>query len=214
MTMLALLWRRNFGLLWWGGLISMLGDWMLMIGLPIYVFQLSNSTLATGLVLITQVVPRILLGSLAGVLVDRWDRKRTMVIANILLAIGLLPLLLVQSQGQLWIVYIVTFIQSIIRQFFGPAEGALLPTLVGEEDLLQANALNAMNNNLARLLGPPLGGFAAALLGLSAFALVDALTFVVAALLIALIQLAPKKGVEAGEQPAAVASPIIPIFQP
>src|SRR5687768_3361806 len=126
MTMLALLRQRNFGLLWWGGLISMMGDWMLMIGLPVYVFQLSNSTLATGLVLITQVTPRIFLGSLAGVMVDRWNRKQTMVAANILLALGLLPLLLVQSQEQLWIVYIVTFVQSVIRQFFGPAEGALL----------------------------------------------------------------------------------------
>jgi MFS family permease len=190
--MLTLLRQRNFALLWWGGLISMMGDWMLMVGLPIYVFQLSNSTLATGLVLIANVLPRIFLGSLAGVLVDRWNRQWTMVVANVLLGLGLLPLLLVESAAQLWIVYLVAFAQSVIRQFFGPAEGALLPTLVGEGELLHANALNAMNNNLARLLGPPLGGFAAAWFGLSAIALADALTFIVAAALIALIQLAPK----------------------
>lgn len=186
--MLTLLRQRNFALLWWGGLISMLGDWMLMVGLPIYVFQLSNSTLATGLTLIATVLPRILLGSLAGVLVDRWNRQWTMVVANVLLAIGLLPLLLVENVAQLWIVYLVTFSQSVIRQFFNPAEGALLPTLVTEDELLHANALNGMNNNLARLLGPPLGGFAAAWFGLGAVALADAATFAVAAALIAAMQ--------------------------
>jgi len=89
--MLTTLRQRNFALLWAGGLISMAGDGMLYIGLPIYIYQLTHSTLATSLMFIAETVPRIALGSVAGVFVDRWERKRTMVIANGLLALGLLP---------------------------------------------------------------------------------------------------------------------------
>src|SRR5262245_15580007 len=103
--MIALLRQRNFALLWFGGLISMMGDWMLWIALPIYVYQLSGSALATSVALICRILPRLLLGSMAGVFVDRWDRRRTMVITNLLLAVGLLPLLLVQSVEWLWLVY-------------------------------------------------------------------------------------------------------------
>jgi MFS family permease len=185
--MLAIFRQRNFALLWFAGLISLAGDWTLIIALPIYVYQLTGSTLATSLMLMVGIVPRLLFGSVAGVFVDRWDRKRTMVLANLLMAAGLLPLLAVRSADQLWLIYIVAFVESTIAQFFGPAENALLPRLVSEEHLVSANSLNSLNNNLARLIGPALGGTAAALIGLSGVALLDAGSFLVAALLIALI---------------------------
>ena len=132
--MIAVLRRRNFALLWFGGLISMAGDWVLRIGLPLYIYQLTGSTLATGIMFMAGMLPSLLLGSVAGVFVDRWDRKRTMVIANLLLAVSLLPLLLVRSVEWVWIAYIAAFAQSCIAQFFDPAESAMLPLLVGEED--------------------------------------------------------------------------------
>ena len=156
--MIATLRQRNFALLWAGGLISMAGDWMLYIALPIYVYQLTHSTLATSLMFIAETLPRIALGSVAGVFVDRWERKRTMVIANGLLALGLLPLLLVRSAEWVWLVYLVGFVQATIEQFFDPAKNAMLPNLVAKKELVSANALNALNNNLARLIGPALGG--------------------------------------------------------
>ncbi len=185
--MIAVLRQRDFGLLWWGGLISMIGDWMLRIALPAYVFQLTGSALATGAMFIAGQLPQLLLGSVAGVFVDRWERKRTMVVANLLMMIGLLPLMLVQSVEWLWVVYLVSFWQSCIGQFFGPAENALLPTLVAEDQLVTANSLNALNNNLARLIGPALGGALGLSLGLAGIALLDALTFAIAAGMIALI---------------------------
>lgn len=185
--MIAVLRQRNFSLLWFAGLISMIGDWMLRIALPVYVFELTNSTLATGLMFMAGTLPRLLFGSVAGVFVDRWDRRQTMIIANLLMALGLLPLLLVNSLEMLWIVYVVAFVQSLISQFFGPAENALLPLLVGEQHLLTANALNSLNNSFARLIGPALGGFVAALFSLTGTALADAATFLLAGLLIALI---------------------------
>jgi MFS family permease len=185
--MLATLRQRNFGLLWVAGLISLAGDWMLRIALPIYVYQLTGSALATSSMLIAGMLPDLLFGSIAGVFVDRWDRKRTMVVSNLLLALGLLPLLAVRSVDQLWLIYLVAFYESTVAQFFGPAENALLPRLVGEEHLIAANSLNSLNNNLARLIGPALGGLAAGLVGLAGVALLDAATFLIAAALIALI---------------------------
>jgi len=186
--MLATLRQRNFGLLWSAGLISLAGDWMLRIALPIYVYQLTGSALATSTMLIAGMLPDLLFGSIAGVFVDRWDRKRTMVICNLLLAIGLLPLLAVRSAEQIWLLYLVAFFESTIAQFFGPAENALLPQLVGEDQLIAANSLNSLNNNLARLIGPALGGLVAGLLGIVGVALIDSATFLLAAALIVLIR--------------------------
>ena len=139
--MFALLRQRNFGYIWIGGLVSLVGDWMLLTALPVYVYQLTGSTLATGAMLAARVVPRILLGSVAGVFVDRWDRRQTLIVANLLLAVGLLPLLLVSSGQELWLVYLIAFVQSAVAQFVTPALGALLPNLVAERELLRANSL-------------------------------------------------------------------------
>ncbi|HKS69860.1 MAG TPA: MFS transporter, partial [Ktedonobacterales bacterium] len=105
--MIATLRQRNFALLWLAGLISLAGDWVLMIGLPIYVYILTGSVLATAIMLMCAVAPGALVGSVAGVFVDRWDHKRTMVATNVIMALGLLPLLLVRSADNVWIAYAV-----------------------------------------------------------------------------------------------------------
>jgi predicted MFS family arabinose efflux permease len=158
-----------------------------LVGLPFFVFRLTGSTLATGTMLIAGTLPRILLGSVAGVFVDRWDRRRTMVRTNLAMALGLTPLLLVDSPERLWIVYGVAFLEASLAQFFDPAEDALLPDLVGADHLLSANALNAQNNQIARLVGSAAGGVAVGLWGLRGVALLDAGSFLLAALLVQLI---------------------------
>ncbi len=185
--MIAVLRQRDFALLWCAGLISMVGDWVLRIGLPLYVFKISGSTLASSAMFVAGTLPGLLFGSIAGVFVDRWDRKPTMVIANVLQAGALLPLLTVIATNHIWIVYVVVFTVSTISQFFTPAQNALLPLLVDEGQLAVANALSALNNNLARLLGPALAGLLMGLLGLSSVALIDILSFVIAAGLIMLV---------------------------
>ena len=182
--MFTLLRRRNFALLWFGGLISIMGDWVLGVALPFFVYQVSGSTIATAVMVAMELLPRLLFGSIAGVFVDRWDRRKVMVITSISQGLVILPLFLVRSAESLWIVYMVTFIQVTLAMFFGPAENALLPLLVPEDKLIQANSLNAMNNNFARLIGPPLGGGILALWGLTGVVLVDSITFVIAGLMI------------------------------
>lgn len=186
--MIAVLRQRNFALLWGSGFISMVGDWMLFTALPLYIYQLTGSALATSVSFLARIVPGLLFGSLAGVFVDRWDRKRIMLISNLLMAASLLPLLLVRSAELVWVIYLSSFIRSTVGQFFGPAENALLPRLVGEDQLGPANALNALNNNLARLIGPPLGGLVVATLGLAGVIWIDAATFLVAAALTGLVR--------------------------
>src|SRR5213076_81546 len=100
--MLNVLRQRNFALLWWGGLISFIGDWALFVSLPLFVYKLTGSVLAMGTMFLISRLPSIFLGSVAGVYVDRWDRKWTLVITNLLLAPLLLPMVLVQSPAQIW----------------------------------------------------------------------------------------------------------------
>jgi MFS family permease len=185
--MLTTLRQRNFFLLWFAGLISFTGNWMLSIAIPVTVYERTQSTFAVSLVMMSIAIPRVLFGSVAGVFVDRWERKRTMVIANLLLLLSILPLLAFQTAQQLWLVMLVAFTQSAIGQFFAPAENAMLPNLVHKEQLVAANALNTLNNNLARLIGPVLGGIIISVAGLRGVVIADALTYLVAAVLILLI---------------------------
>src|SRR5215211_8930213 len=185
--MFKLLRQRNFGLLWFAGLISMIGDWVLFIALPIYTYNLTQSSLATGIMFMVGTLPRILFGSIAGVYVDRWDRQRTMVVADLSRAVLVLLLLLVRSADSIWIVYLVAFIESIVSQFFGPAENALLPQLVDESQLVTANSLNSLNNNLARLAGPALGGILLGSFGFQNVVLIDSLSFLLSGIMIAWI---------------------------
>jgi len=200
--------ERDFRLAWFGGLAAMLGDWALFIALPIHVYRLTGSTLATGGMFVAQLVPALLLGSVAGVFVDRWDRKRTLVVANLLLALCLLPLLAVRSADWVWVTYAVGAGQAVVAQFVRPAEGALLPRLVEEDHLLAANALNTLNDNLARLLGPALGGSAMGLFGLAAVVWLVVACLLIAAGLLAAIAASGRAGASPRPGPAATGNPM------
>lgn len=184
--MLAVLRRRDFGLLWLAGLVSVAGDWVLATALPYVVYVQTGSVLATAGMVAAELVPSIVLSSFAGVFVDRWDRRRLLVVTNLLQAAVVVALLLV-ADGALAVVYVVAAAQSACAAFAQPAESALLPSLVGEDELVAANALNALNNRLGRLVGTPLGAVLLATLGLEAVVVVDVLTFLLAAGLVALM---------------------------
>lgn len=199
--MIAVLRERNVFLLWLAGLISIAGDWMLAVALPIAVYDLTGSATAISGVVIAGVLPSVALSSIAGVFVDRWDRQRTMVVANLARAPALLLLLFVHAADDVWLIYLVTLTNSTFSQFFKPAENALLPQLVEAKDLVTANALNGLNNNLAGLVGPALGGVVAATYGLGGVGVIDAASFLIAGCLIAAI-VAPARA----EEPAIARS--------
>lgn len=196
--MLAVLRKRNYGLLWFAQLISMIGDWALFAALPFFVYQITGSVLATGVMFMIQIVPPLILGSIAGVFVDRWDRRWTMIGSSLFRGAVLLILLAVRSPDMIWIVYLAGFLESAASQFFGPANNALLPTLVDEDQLLTANSLDSLGENGARLIGPALGGVLLAAVGLQGVILFDIGTYLLAALLMSFIRV--RSNLEAADQ--------------
>lgn len=185
--MLAVLRQRNFALLWIGGLVSVTGDWVLYSALPYFVYQETGSVIASAAMIVAELAPEVLLGSFAGVFVDRWDRKRVLVATNILQASAVALLLLVPYDGLIWVVFVVAVAQSVLASFSGPAESALLPMLVDDSHLVAANSLNALNNRLGRLAGLPLGIALLSTFELAGVVLVDCASFVAASMLIALV---------------------------
>jgi len=176
--------NRDYRLLLSAGLVSLVGDYVLGVGLTFLVYQITGSTLASGGMLLASFLPSILLGSFAGVLVDRWDRRTTMIVANLLQVLGVVPLLAVHGTSTIWIVYLVGAYQGCVEQFFMPAEQALIPHLVPKADLVGANGVNAQIRNLARLVGSALGGILAAFAGITGLAIFDGVSFLVAAVLL------------------------------
>ena len=184
----ALLRRRDFGLLWAGGLISETGDWFLLVGLPVWVFNVTGSSLVTATVFLVGLLPSLVVGPLAGVLADRWDRRRTLVAVSLAEALFLLPLLAVDGPDRLWVVYLVMAVEASLGQLNDPARNALVPSLVPRDDLVEANALIGLNSNLARLVGSPLGGILVELAGLPGLVIGDAISFLLGAALLALVR--------------------------
>ncbi|UUY52611.1 MFS transporter (plasmid) [Streptomyces yangpuensis] len=192
--------NRDFRRLWSAGFVSETGDWIFMIAMPVFVYQLTGSVTATAANFILELLPGLLLSPVAGVLADRWDRRRLMIGVSLLQVLVLLPLLAVDGPGQLYLVNLVTCAQAALATVFQPAKYALLPSVVAPEDVAAANGLASLNGNLARLLGASCGGFVVAGLGLPGVLVIDAASFLVAVAL-----LARPFGVA---QPAAVREPV------
>lgn len=193
---MRLLWRlvasnRDYRRTVLASLVSLCGDWALQIGLAYHVYALTGSTVASGLLLASALVPQLVLGSIAGVFVDRWDRRRTMVTVNLALAATLLPLLAVGSAGDVWIIYLVACAESMLAQFFVPAEAAIVPLLVTPDTLITANALNRQARDASRLIGSAAGGILAGAAGLTGLVCVDIVSYLIAAALLAGISWRP-----------------------
>jgi MFS family permease len=164
-----------------------MGNWIIMVALPYHIYNVTGSALATSAWLMAYILPGVLFSSVAGVFVDRWDRKKTMIFTNFLQMLVILMLVLVKSPEHIWIVYVVGFLESTLSQFFSPAESALLPQLVDEEQLMQANSMNALNDNLGRVIGPVIGGVLLGVWGLNSIIIADAFSYLLSAILIGFI---------------------------
>jgi MFS family permease len=184
-----------FRTLWAAGLISDTGDWLLLIALPIVVYQLTASAVGTSAAFAAELAPGIALAPLGGRLADAMDRRTMLVALSAVQALALLPLLLVHGRHGLVIVYAVIVAQSSLSALFDPAKNALLPALVDPGHLVPANSLAGLGSALGRLAGGPLGGLLLAAGSLRAIVVVDALSFGVAAALIARL---PRRAGRAG----------------
>lgn len=195
--------NRNYRLLLSASLISLSGDWIFSIGMMFSVYALTGSALASGAIVFTALLPHFLLGSVAGVFADRWDRRTAMVAANASLAVSLLPMLFVQGTEQLWIVYVTVAAQNSIAQLFTSAEAAFVPAVVPSDQLVVANALNGQNSQVARLVGSALGGVLALAGGIITITVVNMASYAVAAALVAWIPAGTGARQNGGTEPAA-----------
>jgi DHA3 family macrolide efflux protein-like MFS transporter len=185
--------NRNFLALWLGQVISQIGDSFTYLALLITVNRLTGSTVAMGAMMISLTLPPLLLSFFAGVIVDRVDRKRLMIVSDLLRGLLVLTFLMVRSAEQVYIFYIVGFMVSSVSVFFAPAKTAMIPRIVeGEDRLLTANALSQTVRVVGLLIGPALAGFVIGWLGSEVAFFVDSLTFLASAIAILTISTSGK----------------------
>ncbi|MFG1889097.1 MFS transporter [Micromonospora sp. NPDC049051] len=177
--------NRRFGLLWSSTLLSNVGNWLMIVAVPVYVYTMTGSTMSSGLAFVAQTLPAIAFAPLAGVLVDRWDRRLIMISADLLRMVIVLALILVNDPSMLWLLYGAMFCESAIGHFFQPAARAVVPAIVGRgTDLEAANSWTTVASGIVRLAGAPLGGALYALVGFDGLVLIDSATYLVSAMLI------------------------------
>ena len=140
-----------FVALWLSETFSLIGDRLVMVALIALVYDRTGSVGAVGLLMLLKALPALLLGSLAGVFVDRWNRKWIMVISNLLqgLLVFWMPL-----TTDITVIYIIYLVMSMINQFFVPARTAAIPDLVPPQALLTANSLFALSIVFGMAVGP------------------------------------------------------------
>jgi MFS transporter, DHA3 family, macrolide efflux protein len=180
-----LLKNPNFVLLWTGQAISSIGDYFTLLAIPLFVNRLTGSVMLVGLSFISTMLPALVLGPIAGVFVDRFDRRKVMIASDVLRGVLTLSLLTVQDASQVWIVYLVGFLVSCSAQFFSPARGAALPLIVSDpQDWLPANGLLRVIQTVGMLAGPALAGVAIGLWGEQVAFIADGISFLISALAI------------------------------
>ncbi|MBX6342416.1 MAG: MFS transporter, partial [Thermomicrobiaceae bacterium] len=186
-----LLGNRRFAALWASDLISTLGDRVHRVALATLVYQLTGSLTETGIAFVATALPDLLLGLVAGVYVDRWDRRRTLVLCD-LLRVPLVVAIPFVANVSLALVYLILFVLNSLSVVFRPAKTATIPAVVEADDLNAANALSSVSENVSDIVGYPLAGallgtiaaIAGERAGLTLAFGFDALTYLLSALLI------------------------------
>jgi MFS family permease len=196
----ATLQNRRFLFLFLGRLISSLGDWILDVTLPVWMYQITGSGVALGAVIILQTLPQILLSPIAGLVADRVERRLLVIVLNLLFALSTASLLFVTEERGVFLIYAVATANAVIGTFLSPAQSAIIPMIVSKEDRQNANSLLGLVGAIMMVVGPLTGGLLFALIGPNATVTIDVVTFLVAATSICLM----------GKLPEQTFSPITP----
>jgi predicted MFS family arabinose efflux permease len=186
--------HRDFGLLWAGFTVSLLGDGIYLVAVAWQAYELSNTPTALSIVGVAWTLPTVLLLLAGGVLSDRFDRRLLMMGADALraVAIGTIGALSLAGALELWHLLALVAVYGVGEALFHPAASAITPSLVPRDELVQANALEHLMRPLAlRFVGPAIGGALVAWLGPGSGFAIDAGTFVVSALCIAAMRPRP-----------------------
>lgn len=176
--------NRDYRQLYFGQIVSLLGDWFEYIAVQTLVFTLTGSGLAAGLAIIASTLPAFFLIPVAGSIADRFDRRKIMVAMDLVRAGLALSLLLVRTADQLWMVYVFQTLSVIFASFFNPALNAAIPNLVRHGQLLTANALSSATWGTMLAVGTFIGGVAVATVGNDAAFVINSFSFLVSAFFI------------------------------
>jgi MFS family permease len=171
---------RDFRLLWSGLAISLLGDGIYLVAIAWQVYELSDAPTALAIVGVCLTVPQIALVLFGGAITDRLERRRVLLAADVLrgLAVGVVGVLAVVDELQLWHLFVLAAVFGIGSALFGPAFAAIVPDLVPDDLILQANSLERFVRPLAiRFIGPAVGGAIVAAFGAGTAFLLDAASF-------------------------------------
>ncbi|MFW5942781.1 MAG: MFS transporter [Chloroflexota bacterium] len=177
--------NRNFRFLWLGQIVSLLGDWFNLIASASLVATLTQSGVAIGGLFVVRMLAPFLMSPIAGVVADRYNRKWVLIITDLARAVTLLGFLLVRRPEHVWLLYTLTAVQLGISGFFFPTRNAILPDIVSRRELGAANALSSVTWSVMLALGAALGGIVAGEWGVYPSFVIDSLTFMLSAVLIA-----------------------------
>jgi len=176
--------RPKYRSLWLAQVISLTGDWFNTIASVIIVNRYAASGLAIGGLFIARSLPPFLLSPIAGVIADRFDRRKILVVSDLLRAIIVFSFIWIDRPERLWLLYVLTILQFSVSSFFEPARAALVPALVEEDELVEANTLASITWSAMLTLGGAIGGLTASLFGVRVSLIVDAMSFIVSALFV------------------------------
>ncbi|MCE5204406.1 MAG: MFS transporter [Coriobacteriales bacterium] len=177
---------RDYRRLWSAQFISVVGDKVNQIAMSILVYKATGSILQVGVMLAITTLPAVLFGMAAGVFVDRWDRRTTMVVSDLLRGTIVLSVPLLIHLG-LPFFYLAAFGVSTVSLFFEPARLSLIPDVVEREHLMAANSLDNVTTSVSELLGLAFGAGVVSALGASNAFVLDAITYLVSAALVATV---------------------------
>src|SRR6266550_3164320 len=183
--------HRNFRLFWFGQLISLIGTWMQTVGQAWLVLQLTHSAWLLGVVGALQFLPVMLLSLFGGVLADRLPKRRVLLFTQSFAMLQAVVLWILVASGhiQVWEVLVLASLLGLTNSFDMPTRQAFVVEMVGREDLPNAIALNSSVFNMARVVGPGLGGLIIAFLGIAPLFLLNTISFVPVIVGLALIRM-------------------------
>ena len=173
--------NKSFRNLWFGQVVSELGDWLNSIAIYALILKLSDSGMAMAGAMMAKLLPIVLISPIAGVVVDRVDRKVVMISSDLLRFVVVLGFLFIEDQSALWFIYALVIIEISLSGFFEPARSAIIPSLVPKEHLVTANALSGSTWSVMLAFGAALGGVVVSLFGIRVAFIVDACTFLISA---------------------------------
>lgn len=176
--------NRDYSKLWLASAVSQMGDWFNVIVLLALVSEYSGgSGLAVSFFMLARIIPPLLITPYAGVLADRLNRKTIMIVTDILRAIIVLLFLFATGSENLGLIYMLTVAQFSMSAIHDPAKSAILPNLVKRDDIIVANTIGSITWSSMLALGALVGGIVAGALGVTVALLIDALTYLIAAIL-------------------------------